>query len=135
MGIYSLITAVLLPTLLNSVLNVCIFIHVRKSSHRIRPQTITVVTNGIHNQQMRISRRDIALWKGMIFTFTIFIIGWTPAFIMNMIRMIQPVDFMTSIVLVYLSEICLLSLIINLLKCDYEIRRVLFDAIRHRLHC
>lgn len=135
MGVYTFITAVILPIVLNILLNIGIFLHVRNSSLRIQPQTITAVTIGVHRQQPKISRRDIALLKQMLFMFTMFIFGWAPIFLINMISMVQRIPSLIVTIFVYLSALCLLSLIINLLMYNYEIGRVLFNVVRFRFHC
>lgn len=102
---------------------------------RIQPQTITAITIGVHRHQQKISRRDIALLKQMLFMFTMFILGWTPIFLINMIGTVQRIPSLIVTIFVYISDVCLLSLIINLLMCNYEIRRVLFNVVRCRFHC
>jgi hypothetical protein len=135
MGIYTLVTAVILPLLMNIVLNICIFVYVRKSSNRVRAQDISAVTSGNHNQHPRISRRDISLLKQMIFIFTMFIVGWTPALIINTVNVVIFVDFIILMVSLYLSAVCLLALIINLFIYNHEIRQYVFDSIRRCFHC
>ncbi|CAF1365890.1 unnamed protein product [Adineta steineri] len=135
MGFYTLITAVILPSSINMILNICIFIHVRKSSLRVHPGRLNTITNGINHQQSRISRRDISLLKQMIFTFTMFIIGWTPALVINTVDVMIFVNFDVQMASVYLSVICLLAVIINLFIYNHEIRRYLFDSIRRCFHC
>ena len=121
--------------LLNTILNVCIFIHVRRSSRRLQPQGLSATTGGTNQQQARISRRDIHLLKQMVFTFAMFIIGWTPAFVINTVNVIYFVDFIIAIASVYLSAVCLLALMINLLICNREIRQYIADLIRHCVRC
>lgn len=136
MGIYTLITAVILPILVNFTLNICILVHVRKSSRRIQPQPISTLTSNItNNQPARISRRDISLLKQMIFMFTIFILGWAPVYIVHIADIINSVDTITLGAVVFLSEICLLSLVINLIMSNYEIRQFLFNKIRRCFCC
>ncbi|CAF1391552.1 unnamed protein product [Adineta steineri] len=135
MGIYTLIIAVILPSLITMVLNICIFIHVRKSSLRVQAQQPSGITSGTNHQQSIISRRDISLLKQMILTFTMFVIGWTPALVINTIDIIIFVDFIIQMASVYLSVICLLVFMINLFICNHEIRRYVFDSIRRCFHC
>jgi hypothetical protein len=130
MGIYTFITAVLLPILINIVLNICIFIHVRNSSRRIQPLTVGTLISGVNNQQLRISRRDISLLKQMILIFTMFILGWIPIASVHIADIVEPVDSVITAAVTLLSEICLLSLVINLFLCNHEIRQFLFNTIR-----
>jgi hypothetical protein len=135
MGFYTLITAIILPMLMNTILNTCIFIHVRRSSRRLQPQGVSAITGGTNQPQARISRRDIHLLKQMVFTFAMFIIGWTPAFVINTVNVIIFVDFVIAIASVYLSAVCLLALMINLLLCNRDIRQYGVDLIRRCFHC
>ena len=69
MRTYTLIMAVIIPILINSVLNTLIFAYVKASSRRLQSQPIstTIVTGG--TQSSKISRRDISLLRQMAFTF------------------------------------------------------------------
>jgi len=134
MGIYTFITVVILPILTNIVLNIFIFIHVRNSSRRIQPQTISALTSGVNNQQPKISRRDISLLKQMIFMFIMFILGWAPTFIVHIADIIHDVNSVIVMASVFLSDICLLSLVINLFACNHELTQFLFNTIRRCCH-
>lgn len=134
MGIYTLITAVILPLLVNIVLNIGIFVHVRRSSRRVQHQGISTVTTGSHNKQPRISRRDISVLKQMIFTYSMFVVGWSPALVLNTIDVVIFVDFIILMASIYLSAVCLLALMMNLFICNYEIRQYVFNSIRRCFH-
>ncbi len=134
MGIYTFITVAILPILTNIVLNIFIFIHVRNSSRRIQPQTISALTSGVNNQQPKISRRDISLLKQMIFMFIMFILGWTPTYIIHIADIIHDVNSVIVMAFVFLSDICLFGLVINLFVCNHEIRQFLFNTIRRCCH-
>ena len=62
-------------------------------------------------------------------------IGWTPAFVINTVNVIYFVDFIIAIASVYLSAVCLLALMINLLICNREIRQYIADLIRRCFRC
>ena len=130
MGFYTLATAIILPMLMNAILNICIFIYVRRSSRRLQPQGVSAVTGGTNQQHARVSRRDIHLLKQMVFTFAMFIIGWTPAFVINTVNVIIYVDFVIAIASVYVSAVCLLALMINLFLCNHEIRHYVVVLVR-----
>lgn len=134
--IYIFILAVVVPLFVNMILNLIIFIHVRRSSHRIiQPQSNNneQQTSGINTrpQQPKISRRDISLLKNMIFIFTMFILGWTPIFVINIVDFLNSVRFVIVMSCVYLSAVCVLAIIIHLFLCNREIRVYLFDLIRN----
>jgi len=42
--------AAIVPSLINAIVNVRIFTYVRSSSRRVRPQTVTAVTNMMNTQ-------------------------------------------------------------------------------------
>lgn len=55
---------VFVPTFINIILNIRIFLHVRNSTRRVQPQLPSTSTNGNNNNQnARISPREIALLK------------------------------------------------------------------------
>lgn len=130
--VYIFVTAVAFPLSINTILHICIFIHVKRSSHRIQPQNLSEIrsnTNG--QQQLKISRRDVSLLKHMIFIFLMFVVGWTPIFVINIIDFLNSVDFTIVMSCVYLSIVCVLSIIIHLFLCNREIRDYLFNLIRN----
>ena len=121
---YSFTTAVCLPLIINLILNIWIFIYVRRSSLRVQPK------NNINHQQLRISRRDIFLLKQMIFMFTMFIIGWIPIVSVYIIIALIDVEPVIIILTAYLSQLCVLGIIINLFLCNHELREYLMNKIR-----
>lgn len=71
--VYTCITTVILPVLIVAVCNVSIFRFISQVGRRIRH------TNSIKiNNQQPSSKRDLRLSKIMLFTFSLFLIGWTP---------------------------------------------------------
>lgn len=122
---------------INIILHVLIFINVRYSSNRIQPQVTTQATGGSHinslqlqQQQPKINRRDISLLKHMLFIFTMFIFGWTPVFIINIVDYIVRVNFVLVMCCAYLSAVCCLGIIIYLFLCNHELKTYLFTCIR-----
>ncbi len=75
MRIYTTALVTFVPPMINIIVNVFIFIHVRSSSRRVNPQIISAVTNTVNVVQQKISRREIYLLRQMIFMFSIFVIG------------------------------------------------------------
>jgi hypothetical protein len=121
----------IVPILINIVLNILIFRHVRSSARRVQPaQSVITATTGNINQQQRISGREIALLRQMIFMFTMFIAGWSPTFLLIAIAEFMQVNFIAYECMVVLCEIAVLSLIINLFICNHELRKYLFNKIR-----
>lgn len=134
MGIYTVVTAIPLPSLVNMIFNIWIFIYVRKSSRRIQPQNISGIQSGNNHPQARVNHRDISLLKQMIFTFIMFIVGWTPALVINTITANSHVDSIILMGSVFLSVICLVALMINLFIYNHDVRQFIFNEIRHCIH-
>lgn len=130
MGFYTFTTAVIIPLLINAILNIKIFLYVRRSSRRIQPQAVSTVMTSTNNQQARINRRNLSLLKHMIFTFLIFVIGWAPIFITNIIDIIIPGHLIAILSCTYVSAICTFGIIIYLFICNHDIRKFLFNKIR-----
>ena len=119
MGIYTVVTAIVIPTVIILGFNMSIFIYTRNSVRRVENHDINAGIS--QQQQFRINRRDISLIKQMIFIFTVFIIGWCPAFVINTITATSRVDDRIQMVCIYLSEICLICLMINLFVFNHDI--------------
>lgn len=66
----------MIPSSLMMIFNLLIYIYVRTSSRRIYP----IGTNG--NNPIIQNTRDIYLVKHMLFIFVVFVVGWSPAFIL-----------------------------------------------------
>ena len=126
MGIYTFITSVIIPVMLNTGLNILIFIYVRKSARRIQPNyTSSGSTTVIVHQPSKISRRDVSLLKQMIFMFAICISGWTPVTVVHIIDISNPVRNEIVGAVTLFSQICLLCLIVNLVACNHDIKNLI----------
>ncbi len=90
MGFYTFITVVIIPMSIIGALDIQMFMLVRNSTRRIQLQHINAGVGGINNHQVKITRRDISLLKRMIFTFLVFIVGWTPVLLLSLIDSITP---------------------------------------------
>ncbi|UJR16769.1 hypothetical protein I4U23_003669 [Adineta vaga] len=131
--IYLCTLVVILPSIINIILNIRIFIYIRSSTQRVQPAyAVTQITNGNNFQQQHplISRREIAFLRQMIFMFIMFIGGWGPTYFMLFIPQFISVQRILRESLVLLCELSLLSLIINLFICNRELRQHLFNKIR-----
>jgi len=119
------------PIIINIVLNILIFRHVRSSARRVQPaHSVITATNGNNNQQQKISGREIALLRQIIFMFTMFIAGWSPTYFLIAIAEVMQVNLIVYECMIVLCEISVLSLIINLFICNHELRNYLFNKIR-----
>ncbi|CAF4247273.1 unnamed protein product, partial [Adineta steineri] len=130
LAIYTLITATILPSIINIILNTLIFSHVRSSSLRVHPNTVKAVANTVKNQQPVINRRDISLLRQMVFMFVMFIGGWIPALILNILNQTMNFDFKIVQIAIIFSQLCLLGILINLFMYNHELRQYLSNKIR-----
>ncbi|UJR18171.1 hypothetical protein I4U23_005071 [Adineta vaga] len=119
--IYTLITSVIVPSIINIIFNVLIFRHVRFSTRRVQPEPT--------NQMMRLSRREFSLLRQMIFMFFTFIGGWSGIYVSVIINEFVAFNEWIRPALVIFSEICILGIIINLFITNHEIKNYLFDKI------
>jgi len=124
---------VIVPSLINTFVNVLIFVHVRSSSRRVRPQAVPSVTNISNTQEPRISRREISLLRQMIFMFSMFVGGWTPVYLTVLILNFMPFNFMAFHLTVIWAELCTLCIIMNLFLCNHELREYFRNKIRQFL--
>ena len=130
MRIYTFIMTVCVPSLINTIVNVRIFIHVRSSARRVQPQTITTLTLGTNTQKQKIGRREISLLRQMIFMFTIFIGGWAPVYSIVIISFVQYLDPIITSLAVVLGELSILGIITNLFICNHDLRQYLLNKMR-----
>ncbi len=132
MTIYTCVLAVCIPSLIITILNILIFSYVRSSTRRVQPQGLHVSTNANNHiqQQPIISRRDISLLRQMIFTFLIFILGWTPVYLTIIISNFIRIDPLISYITAIISQLCILNIIINLFFNNHELKQYLTDRLR-----
>jgi len=130
MRIYTFIMAVFVPSVINSVLNILIFIHVRSSSRRVQDQSAASVTNGNNTQHVKFNRRDLSLLRQMIFMFSIFIGGWSPVYLSGIIGQFTSINSLVLPITAIFGEICIFSLIINLFVQNHELTQYIINNIR-----
>ncbi|CAF3816111.1 unnamed protein product [Adineta steineri] len=131
MRTYTCILVIVVPSMITIVLNALIFLHVRSSTRRVQPHTMSTTTNGVMmNQKTRVGRREIALLRHMIFIFSIFLIGWSPIYLVNVINQFITVATIPNGSSILLCEVALISLIINLFMCNHQLRQYLSNKIR-----
>jgi len=136
MGYYTFITAVVIPLVIKSALDIRIFVFVRHSSRRVQPQAPSATTqvHATNSHQPRISSRDISLLKHMIFTFLAFLIGWTPVFLLNIIDAIIPGHIFQIIYCTYLSIGSTFCIVIYLFIYNRDLRQFLCNPCRRCCH-
>jgi len=121
---------VIVPSLINTFVNVLIFVHVRSSSRRVRPQAVPSVTNIIITQEPRITRREISLLRQMILMFSMFVGGWTPVYVTVLILYFMPLNLLPFLLTTVVAELCLLFITMNLFLCNHELREYCRNKIR-----
>ena len=115
----------MLPSIVNVALNLLIFHHVRLSTRRVQAHT---------NQMLNFSRRDISLLRQMICMFIAFIGGWSGIYISIIITQFIKINEWIRPALVIFSDLCILTIIVNLFIHHHEVKSYLFDRIRHNFH-
>ena len=123
----------LVPSLINTALNMGIFLYVRSSTRRVQPNSTTVSATGNSNRQPTISRRDIALMTQMIYMFTMFIAAWTPPYFILIIMLLLRTDLIIFYILVVWAEFLFLGITINLFKCNHDLREYLLNQFRRHI--
>ena len=127
MRLYTCVLAVVVPSLINTVLNLLIFARVLASSRRVQPSVHNPTAN---NQHGIISRREMAVLRQMIFTFFIGIVGWAPIFIVIIINYFIPTDVIAILITSIISQLCILWIITSLFIYNHDLREYLSNKVR-----
>ncbi len=123
--LYTSVSTILIPVIIFTVCNVCIFRYVRKSSKRVH-----AIGN---NQTNQMSRRDLYLCKIILVTFCVFVFGWTPLFIdqlfliernllpssvSKLLTIFPPTSLLADVILLIYADQPVRGLILKVVKCD-----------------
>ena len=111
-------------------INIRIFVYVRSSSNRVLPHNSNTVSNPVSVQNPRISRREIALVKQMAYMFLVFVIGWSPIYIITVVGLFASVNTLAYHLAVVLCEASVLTIVFNLFKINRDLRQYLWDKVR-----
>ncbi|CAF1140968.1 unnamed protein product [Adineta ricciae] len=133
MSIYTFIVAVILPSLINTILNSLIFVHVRSSGRRVQPNIVTAWTSEFNREQQqlpKISRREIALLRQMVFMFIMFVTGWSAVLIVNIITQVVYTSAIFVLISMLLAELCAIGIIIDLYVYNHELRKFLCNKFQ-----
>lgn len=128
--------AVVLPLLINIILNSLIFVHVRSSTRRVQPQIRSAWTNRVTAQQEerqhipKLTRREISLLRQMIFMFMMFIGGWSPVFIVNIFLQLKKIHTIITALTILFSELCVFGITTNLFIHNYQLKDFLLNKIQ-----
>lgn len=129
MRIYTCALVTFVPSIINIIVNVFIFIHVRSSVRRVNPQINSAVPNTINAPQQKISRREISLLQQMTFMFSMFVVGWSPSYLTILISYFISLNPITLRLTVIFAELCLFGIIINLFIRNRELKQYLMANI------
>ncbi|CAF1126739.1 unnamed protein product [Adineta ricciae] len=138
LSIYTFIVAVVLPSLINIILNSLIFVHVRSSVRRVQPNIATAWTSGFNREQQqlpKISRREIALLRQMVFMFIMFVTGWSAVLIVNIIIQVKSISAILVFISMLLGELCAIGIIIDLYVYNHELRKFLYNKFQLCFKC
>jgi hypothetical protein len=108
----------MIPSIICLIINMLIYHHVRTSSHRVQPQTISIKI-----QQENISHRDIVLLRHMVLMFCVFVGGWAPTFILPIVNYYTPVNPIVSSCCTIWCEIAVLFDVMDLFWFNHELRK------------
>jgi hypothetical protein len=127
---YTVVIAVIVPAIITLILNLSIFKYVHSSSRRVQQQTdansMSVTVGG---RQPRISRRDIHLLRHTIFMFAVFIIGWSPIFLLVAIDYHGNVIPLVYTILELLSVISSLICMLDLFQYNNELKQYIKNKL------
>ncbi|CAF1349008.1 unnamed protein product [Adineta ricciae] len=123
--IYTLITAVIAPSILNITLNILIFHHARSSSLRVLPESTS------NNQILNLSRREISLLRQMTFMFITFIGGWSGIYISVLISYFINFNEWIRPAMSIFGELCVVGIIINLFISNRDVRNYIWTRLRN----
>ena len=112
----------ILPGSIGIVSNTLIYWQVRASSSRVQE---AAATNG--SPQTRITRRDIFLLRHMVIMLSLFIIGWAPWVILEIVGRYTSVNRFLSLASYFSFQLVLLLDVIDLFLYNHEVRKCLTD--------
>lgn len=121
--------SIVIPAIIYTFINILIFIHVRSSSRRVKSIPLSLTANNTRtSQQLQpFANRDIHLLLYMMYTLTIFIMGWFPYYL-SLILWITKIFVMQAVVYTFLTiwaEASLIILIVMLFIYNKKLRELL----------
>jgi hypothetical protein len=125
--VYNLFIIVILP----SIFNVSIYLSVRSSTRRVHALATTTPPTANPNYK---NARDVYLLKHMLFIFVIFVIGWTPVFILSVSNLDETAFYMAYQLLQLLPELSSLIIILDLFWYNHDLRQYLKQRLMNLLH-
>ncbi|CAF4131407.1 unnamed protein product [Adineta steineri] len=127
--IYTIIILIIIPGLITLVINLCIFKHVHSSSGRVQPKDNLSTVTIIINQKRKLNRRDLSLLRHTIIMFSMFVIGWTPIYVLTAIDYSGTVPPFIYTILQILIDVSLLASLFDLFSYNHELRKYVKDKL------
>ncbi|CAF1587081.1 unnamed protein product [Adineta ricciae] len=137
--IYLCASVIIVPSFVNAILNIGIFIYIRSHSRRVQtaPRIIkNTILNNRQQQQQRLSllsRREISLLRHMIFMFIMIIGCWGQGYFLLVIGQFVYIPRIVHECAAILCELAVLALAINLFMCNSDLRQHLFNKLCGRV--
>ncbi len=119
--VYKLFVIVILPSTLNGIFNLLIFLKVKLSTQRLSAGTMKVPS--IQSNKKCLHSRDVCLLKHMLFLHIVFIIGWTPVTLLSIIELYIKIPVLLYLFLRLLPPISLVINILDLFIYNRELRQ------------
>jgi hypothetical protein len=119
--VYRLLVIVILPSMLNGIFNLLIFLKVKLSTQRLSTGTMEVSI--IQSKRKCLNSRDVCLLKHMIFLHIVFVIGWAPITLLSIIEIYIKIPVLVYLFIRLLPPISLLIDILDLFLYNHELRQ------------
>ena len=113
---------VIVPASIGGVTNTLIYLHVRSSSRRVQGPVASSASN-----RNGVNRRDIFLLKHMIILLGIFLVGWAPWLIIEIVQYFTAVSNIPIYISNVIFQLALLADIVDLFLYNHEVRRYLTE--------
>ena len=121
-----MIFIIVIPFTVFLIVNILIFISVRSSTRRIRPDPSTANENNLNSvSQRKISGRDLHLLRHMVIILSIFLGGWAPLYVLLAKENQFSINRILISALTIWCELALLCDIIDLYLYNHEVRNYL----------
>jgi hypothetical protein len=101
------------------------------STRRVHALAIATSSDAKSNHQ---NTRDIHLLKHMLFIFVVFLMGWTPIYMLPMLKLNEEVTIWVSQFLRLLPVISSIIIVLDLFMYNHDLRQYLKERLLKYLH-
>jgi hypothetical protein len=112
---------VILPSILNGIFNLLIFLEVKLSTKRLSVEKMKVPI--VQSNKKGLCSRDVCLLKHMLFLHIVFVFGWVPISFLSIIEVYTKVSMELHLLLRLLPPSSLLINILDLFFYNRELRQ------------